>query len=967
VGAFPATVRTSLGQTFHLAKQIGQGGEGAIYEIREQADIALKLYWPTKAESRRGKISAMASAQWYKINSFVTFPIDVLFSPSGAFLGFVMRKVGASKPVHLLFSPTSRKIEFATADYRFLVRAAANLARAVASVHALSCVIGDVNHSGFLVSNKATSTLIDCDSFQVVAATKKFLCQVGTPEYTPPELQGAQFDRVERSPNHDNFGLAVLLFQILFMGRHPFSGRYQGTGDMPLEQAIGEYRFAYSPQTATTKMLPPPGAPLLTDFPPYIGQAFEMAFGRAAPRGRPTASQWVALLESLEKELVVCAADSTHHHVQGKPCPWCRMEQSYPGFVAFISAPTGVFIPTSIDITQIAAILRGIRDPGPIPNFQTVIVVPTNLTAAAPPAGLTSTLNLRAYIGGGASAVGAISIFFGGAAILPGLCILGAGILANVLVPKELKRLKQEHSRAEVKWQAAQDAWIKQSGTQQFAEAKRKTDSLIRSLSDLPNEEYQQLQILEQRKREDQLTQYLERFVIANAKIQKIGSARKAVLRSFGIETAADIDRTRISRIQGFGPTLVSSLLGWQQDLVARFVFNPKAPIDSRNLSALKARIAGRKKELEAKIRAAVTSLQQASSLSLDQRRKFAEVANQTCTAAKQAALNVQAATGTVKKASKFISICCACFAALGLIMNQNGINPFPFDYNTKAPTETSAPTPLNAPEVARQEAPSPPRAQTDEMPSGLAMPTAAASTDDTHWLESFLAANGGCGSKYSSALAPYHMQQVQSDIRAGRFDTPLFGKPILRWSDADVASALRIYHDCQTQSPRGLSALFDEWRQWIPETVALARKLDAKRKAALTVQEVARQEASSPLIETPENRRPAQAPDEHSMSTPQESASVWETSVIGHVQRYKRYPSEALARKEEGVVLLSFSLDRNGHVLARRIARSSGYADLDEEAMDMIVRADPLPAFPATMPQATLNLTVPIRFSVHR
>jgi DNA-binding helix-hairpin-helix protein with protein kinase domain len=234
-------------------------------------------------------------------------------------------------------------------------------------------------------------------------ANKKFLCQVGTPEYTPPELQGAQFDRVERSPNHDNFGLAVLLFQILFMGRHPFSGRYQGSGDMPLERAIGEYRFAYSSQTAATKMLPPPGAPLLTDFPPHIGQAFETAFGRAGPSGRPTASQWVALLESLEKELVVCAADSTHHHVQGKPCPWCRMEQSYPGFVAFISAPTGIFIPTTVDITQIAAILRGIRDPGPTPNLQTVIVAPTNLSAAAPPARLISRLNLRAYIGGGAS------------------------------------------------------------------------------------------------------------------------------------------------------------------------------------------------------------------------------------------------------------------------------------------------------------------------------------------------------------------------------------------------------------------------------------------------------------------------------------------------------------------------------------------------------------------------------------
>src|SRR6266446_6261840 len=119
--AFPSALRSSLGHTYHLARQIGKGGEGAIYETKEQNDIALKLYWPTKAQSRRDKITAMASAQWYKTNSFVAFPIDILFAPAGAFLGFVMRKVGGSKPVHLLFSPTSRKIEFAAADYRFLV------------------------------------------------------------------------------------------------------------------------------------------------------------------------------------------------------------------------------------------------------------------------------------------------------------------------------------------------------------------------------------------------------------------------------------------------------------------------------------------------------------------------------------------------------------------------------------------------------------------------------------------------------------------------------------------------------------------------------------------------------------------------------------------------------------------------------------------------------------------------------
>jgi protein TonB len=46
-------------------------------------------------------------------------------------------------------------------------------------------------------------------------------------------------------------------------------------------------------------------------------------------------------------------------------------------------------------------------------------------------------------------------------------------------------------------------------------------------------------------------------------------------------------------------------------------------------------------------------------------------------------------------------------------------------------------------------------------------------------------------------------------------------------------------------------------------------------------------------------------------------------------------------------------------------IARGSGYADLDDEVMAMIMRAEPLPPFPESMPQARLDLTVPIRFSL--
>jgi protein TonB len=90
-----------------------------------------------------------------------------------------------------------------------------------------------------------------------------------------------------------------------------------------------------------------------------------------------------------------------------------------------------------------------------------------------------------------------------------------------------------------------------------------------------------------------------------------------------------------------------------------------------------------------------------------------------------------------------------------------------------------------------------------------------------------------------------------------------------------------------------------------------------------------------------------------------------WRDLLMARLQQNKRYPSGAEARRDQGVVTLNFTVDRNGKVLARSIAKSSGVAALDDEVLAMIQRAQPLPAFPAAMAQASVNLTVPIRFSL--
>jgi protein TonB len=59
--------------------------------------------------------------------------------------------------------------------------------------------------------------------------------------------------------------------------------------------------------------------------------------------------------------------------------------------------------------------------------------------------------------------------------------------------------------------------------------------------------------------------------------------------------------------------------------------------------------------------------------------------------------------------------------------------------------------------------------------------------------------------------------------------------------------------------------------------------------------------------------------------------------------------------------------MDANGHVLQADIQKSSGRPVLDNEALALIQRAQPLPALPADYPTRTLDAVVPIEFYLDR
>ena len=94
-------------------------------------------------------------------------------------------------------------------------------------------------------------------------------------------------------------------------------------------------------------------------------------------------------------------------------------------------------------------------------------------------------------------------------------------------------------------------------------------------------------------------------------------------------------------------------------------------------------------------------------------------------------------------------------------------------------------------------------------------------------------------------------------------------------------------------------------------------------------------------------------------------AVTSWNISIAKQIERHKGYPPSALGRRESGVARVAFAIDREGHVIDRRIIQSSGHAALDQEAIATLERAQPFPAPPEELAGERFEFTVPVNFTV--
>ena len=558
------------GQETGLGRCLGQGGEGAVYSVPNWPQTVAKIYARRPDEHGARKLGAMVQLGDEALAAVAAWPQNLLHDPNtGAVVGFLMPRVDNHREIHKLYGPADRKTAFPDATWAFLVRAARNLAAAFEAVHQHGHVIGDVNQGNVVVSRKATVRLIDCDSFQITHLGRSYPCRVGVPLFTPPELQGRKLDDVLRTPDHDRFGLAVLIFQLLFMGRHPFAGRHPGKA-IPVEAALKQGLFAFGREAMRSGFEPPPYSLWLKDVTPTVAEQFEGAFSREAMAGkpRPSAAEWTATLEALEARLVTCRDDPRHSHPQANGCcPWCRIEND--GGPSFFFLPPGA-APDAFDPAATWRSIEAVQSPGPaaLPEAP-ADEAGTGLEGLA-------TAALRALRG----LVGDVAL------------------RSSARLRAELERETQELAACEDKLRRLETQWAELCGEAPFATRQKKLVEARAAFAGLTALEEGEWEEVTSRYREKKLRPYLEGFELEFARIPGLGPAELGRLASRGITTAAHITPEALMALRGIDLDLVKALLLYKGVATRAFRFDPVIGIPGRERKALADRQARRRAEL---------------------------------------------------------------------------------------------------------------------------------------------------------------------------------------------------------------------------------------------------------------------------------------------------------------------------------------------------------------------------------
>jgi len=153
-----------------------------------------------------------------------------------------------------------------------------------------------------------------------------------------------------------------------------------------------------------------------------------------------------------------------------------------------------------------------------------------------------------------------------------------------------------------------------------------------------------------------------------------------------------------------------------------------------------------------------------------------------------------------------------------------------------------------------------------------------------------------------------------------------------------------------------------DEVKVAVPEPKPLSKKQQEVQP------KTKKQQPTQPAIEQPKRQAVATTTkQQHSVSKQlvAQGKQSWTANLLTHLMAYRKYPTSAIMKKQQGVVYLEVVLARDGKVIALEIVKGSGISVLDKAALKTVADAAPLPKVPKGL-TAPHKLLLPIEFFIN-
>ena len=324
-----------------LGKLVKSGGAGSVYLLPGAPAQVAKLYHPhlDRAANRR-KLEAMLELSPELPDQLengkryvqIAWPQAAVFDGQGGFAGFVMPLLDMAQTAELEQIMQERQARAAGLPTGLgpKLTLAANLAAVIDALHQQQHYVVDLKPVNLrFYRDSLYIAMLDCDGFSIQGHAERFPAEQFTADYLAPEFQRKGMPAGTEMAQ-DRFALAVVIFQLLNFGIHPYSGRpgnAQVATDIPGRIRDGCYAYGIKRH----KQLAPNATSGHALMPPELRAMFDRAFSPSPKPQRPSAADWAQLLRAYAQrsggKLVVCAVNPEHQHFAGQGCAACARDK----------------------------------------------------------------------------------------------------------------------------------------------------------------------------------------------------------------------------------------------------------------------------------------------------------------------------------------------------------------------------------------------------------------------------------------------------------------------------------------------------------------------------------------------------------------------------------------------------------------------------------------------------------------